>query len=553
MIRRVILRNFKRFGNVTFDIPGHLVLAGPNNTGKTTLLHALSAWHFAFQRWKESGATNLNNGAYRRKEIGRGDFSAVPVRALDLLWTERRHGQPIEIEVTHRDGWTITMTFVWDTAEQMYVRPLANTTEADIERADVRPVFIPATSGVSREEPFYQDAFLNLVIGQSRPGDVLRNILVRAQAAGEAWAQLQEVVQDLFGYELLVPQVGAYISAEYRQRPGGPAFDIASAGSGFQQVLMVFGYLFARPGSLLLIDEPDAHLHVILQEVIWSRLRRLAAGTRSQLIVATHAETFIDAVEPDELCLCYQTPRLLRDVTERDRLTASLRSLSNTDLMLAQTAEGVLYTEDWTDRELLRAWARVLNHPLEPHLEQGILWKPKVINLRDGAAGIGAREHHEALRLVREDLPAVELVDGDAHPGIQSLPVTGQSFQRLRWSRYEIESYLFLPAALARYVAHLLGVAEEAPEAAEHIRDMNAWMRDNLPPAVVREPLGVHEFLNATKARTNLIPPILAAAGFPGLAHTRFAEIAARMRPEEVHPEVRQKLNDIQRALRIQT
>ena len=64
-----------------------------------------------------------------------------------------------------------------------------------------------------------------------------------------------------------------------------------------------------------------------------SLLSRIAAETRSQLIVATHAETFIDAVDPDELCLCYQQPRLLRDAAERDRLTASLRALSNTDLM----------------------------------------------------------------------------------------------------------------------------------------------------------------------------------------------------------------------------
>ena len=551
MIRQVVLRNFKRFDEVTFEIPGHLVLAGPNNTGKTTLLHALSTWHFGLKRWKESGSTILNNGGYRRKEIGRGDFSAVPVRSLDLLWTARRHGEPIEIGVTHRDGWTVTMEFAWDTAEQMYVRPTGDTSEADLARAELTPVFIPATSGVSREEPFYQDQYLNLVVGQSRPGDVLRNILVRAQASGEAWQRLTEMVRELFGYELLVPQVGAYIAAEYRHQPGSPAFDIASAGSGFQQVLMVFGYLFARPGSLLLVDEPDAHLHVILQEVIWSRLRRLAADTRSQLIVATHAETFIDAVEPDELCLCFQRPRLLRDVAERDRLTASLRSLSNTDLMLAANAQGVLYTEDWTDREILRTWARVLGHPLAAHLERGILWKPKVINLRDGAAGIGSREHFEALQLVKEDLPGLELIDGDAHEGIQSLPVTGTGFQRLRWTRYEIESYLFHPAALARFVAHLLGATEDAPQVVEHIREMRTWIDQNLPPAVVREPLGNHEFLNVTKARTNLIPPILTAAGFPGLAYTRFAEIAAVMRPEEIHPEVRQKLDAIQQAFRI--
>ncbi len=549
MIRRVVLKNFKRFGQVTFEIPGHIVLAGPNNTGKTTLLQALSAWHFAFKRWKESGSIRKNNGAYRRKEIGRGDFTAVPVQALDLIWTNRRHADNIEIEVTHRDGWKVNLEFVWDTREQMFVRPTNETAEEHVAQGGLSPVFIPATSGISREEPFYaRDEYLDLVIGQAKPGEILRNILVRAGNSGEAWQKLVTIVRELFGYELSVPQVGALISAEFRPQSGGPAFDIASAGSGFQQVLTLFGYLFARPGSLLLIDEPDAHLHVILQELIWSRLRRIAAETQSQLIVATHAETFIDAVDPDELCLCYQTPRLLRDTAERDRLTASLRALSNTDLMLAQTARGVLYTEDWTDREILRAWARVLNHPISPYLEQGILWKPKVVQLRDGGEGVGARDHFEALRLVRENLAGLELVDGDAHPDIQSQPVTGQGFQRQRWRRYEIESYLFHPQSLARYVAQLLGTTEGSSVALQHVRDMTTWMQENLPPAVLRDPLGENEFLNNTKARTNLIPPILAAAGFPGMTHTRFSEIAAIMRPEEIHPEVRAKLDAIQQA-----
>ena len=550
MIRRVVLRNFKRFDEVTFEIPGHLVLAGPNNTGKTTLLQAIVAWHFALTRWMSDNDTKKYKGAYHRKEIGRGDFTPVPVPALDLLWKDRTHSGCMEIELTHHEGWAINMEFEWDTAEQMYVRPSSRVSKEHLAQAELRPVFIPATSGVSREEPYYvREEYLDLVLGQGKPGEVLRNILVRAQAAGEAWSRLVPLVRELFGYELLVPHVGALISAEYRPLPGGPQLDIACGGSGFQQILTLFGTLFARPGSLLLVDEPDAHLHVILQEVVWSRLRRLAAETRSQLIIATHAETFIDAVEPSELCLCYHRPRLLRDTAERDRLTASLGSLSNTDLMLAQTAPGILYTDDWTDRELLRTWARVLDHPLKGPLEQGILWKPRVVNLRDGGGGIGVRDHYQAICLVREDIPAVDLVDGDAHPGQRSQPATGHGLQRVRWNRYEIESYLFHPTALARFVARQLGTREDSDIAEPHISDMRTWMADNLPPAVVREPLGDHAYLRVTKARTDIIPPILEAAGFAGLAYTRYVEIAEVMLPEEIHPEVREKLDYIQQAL----
>jgi hypothetical protein len=54
--------------------------------------------------------------------------------------------------------------------------------------------------------------------------------------------------------------------------------------------------------------------------------------------------------------------------------------------------------------------------------------------------------------------------------------------------------------------------------------------------------------LNNLKARTKLIPPILDAGGIHALPYTRFSEIAAVMRPEEIHPEVKEKLDFIQQA-----
>ena len=48
----------KRFGEEAFTIPGHVVLAGPNNTGKTTLLQAVAAWELGLRKWTELGNFN---------------------------------------------------------------------------------------------------------------------------------------------------------------------------------------------------------------------------------------------------------------------------------------------------------------------------------------------------------------------------------------------------------------------------------------------------------------------------------------------------------------
>ena len=122
MIRSVRIRGFKRFREVEFGLPGHVVLAGPNNTGKTTLLQAIASWALALRRWRELGDFQRRNG-YRRAPITRQAFAAVPLRNFDLLWTDRRYRGQIEIELRHDAGWAVTMELIADSTEQIYVRP----------------------------------------------------------------------------------------------------------------------------------------------------------------------------------------------------------------------------------------------------------------------------------------------------------------------------------------------------------------------------------------------------------------------------------------------
>ena len=344
MIRRVVIRRFKRFKEETFDIPDQLVLAGPNNTGKTTLLQAIAAWTFAFDRWKQLNDFQRHNRAYAKAPVARHDFSAVPLRAFDLLWTERQYQrrETIEIEVACVKGWSITMELIPNTTEQIYVRPKSDADPDVLRDAELKTVHVPSMTGLGTNEPVYERPMIDLLLGQGKPGDIIRNLLAQTHRSKseDAWLDLQKSIRQLFGYEIFPPNTsGAHIIAEYATRPDGPRLDIASAGSGFQQVLMLLTFLYARPASVLLIDEPDAHLHVILQDAIYGELRSVAAKQGSQLIVATHSEVIINSVDLRELRVLFDRPRPLADAEEHRRLSESLGTLMNTDIMLAKIAD----------------------------------------------------------------------------------------------------------------------------------------------------------------------------------------------------------------------
>ena len=307
MIRKVVLKNFKRFEDVTFDVPGHLVLAGPNNTGKTTLLQAIAAWSFGLSKWNQLADYNPRKNGYQWQDLERLAFSAVPLRTFDLLWRDRATRGNMQIGIQLDGTSLVFMEFSFRAAGQMSVRPTdnADSKALSLGMSNLAATFIPAMAGLAREEmELARPEAVAALLAQGRAGEVLRNLLVRARADEQAWRELNETVFRMFGSSLLAPRGGAEIQCDYRNCAPNevetsrlPAFDIASAGSGFLQVLLVLSLMLTqsqRQGShVLLMDEPDAHLHLILQKTIYGELRRIAAERGAQLVVATHSEEVI--------------------------------------------------------------------------------------------------------------------------------------------------------------------------------------------------------------------------------------------------------------------
>ncbi len=566
MITRVQLRYFKQFEEQSFDLSDHVILAGPNNSGKTTLLQAIVAWNLALQRWKEKRGPESGSTAKQRTGVplARKDFTALPLREMDLLWTdcqtalklkdlegEQKAGKPRVLTITldgrRPDGdWSLGFEFSRQSTELVYVKPISEHL-AHIPSAaeDVHVVHVPPFSGIGSEETRYDAAYQDLLVGQGKGGDILRNLLLEVykQADKEPWQDLCRHIEQIFGYRLLPPKYEGmpFILCEYlRGIPGGkgkdglPQLDIASAGSGFHQVLLLLGFFYARPSTVLLLDEPDAHLHIILQKQIYDMLRRIASERRCQLIIATHAEVLIDTTSPEQILSFYEKPHRLMSKDDRNEVREALKRLTASDLLLTERARGVLYLEDDTDFELLKAWANVLKHPVAQWFNERPFW-----HNNHGRNPAEARGHFFALRAIRRDVRGALLLDGDNRE-LPDHEIKADGLEVLRWERYEVESYLIHPQVLRRYVERFGGhlFADRA----------DAYLRDQLPPAVYRDPLAHHDYLRTTPASKTLLPGFFEAAQLP-ISKSEYYLVAERMVHDEIPPEVVTMLNDIAHSL----
>ena len=87
---------------------------------------------------------------------------------------------------------------------------------------------------------------------------------------------MTEQIRNLFGAELdeakYIVERGE-IAMTYREH--GTTLDLSSSGRGLQQTLLILAYLYANPGAVLLLDEPDAHLEILRQREIYQLITGL--------------------------------------------------------------------------------------------------------------------------------------------------------------------------------------------------------------------------------------------------------------------------------------
>ena len=549
MIRRVSIRNFKRFQEERIELADTVVLAGPNNAGKSTLLQCIATWKFGLDRWlaqRAGGRAAARSGV----PVPRADFTAVPLREMNLLWEDRRVTGPsgmagarrlIELVVegeANGEQWTCGLELQYANPELVYARPL-DARNLDLEAIrnfppqaarDLDIVHVPPLSGIERDEPRRDRGMQDLLVGQGRPGEILRNLLLEIAGDNDArkWDRLAGHIRDLFRIELSRPVYSPaqpYIICEYREQGRGRPLDLSNAGSGTLQVLLLFAFLYARPATVILLDEPDAHLHVVLQRQVYDLLRKVAREFGGQIIVATHSEVVLDATAPDRVIGFFgESPRTLTSRVERNQVREALKRATTTELLLIREIGSVLYVENESDERILAEWARILDHPARRFFDRPFIHWLGGRNLREASA------HFFALRAICPDLRAVCLLDGDNRNEVDE-EATKEGLEVLRWRRYEIENYLLHPDVIKRYIDFPIK---------ERIVDEEFWK--NVPQNT--NLFGDHVSLVRVKGSDEFLIPLFQSIG-ENILKRDLHLLASVMRGDEIHPEVHEKLDRI--------
>lgn len=567
MLTKIKIRNFKRFGSVEVDLGNPVVFIGPNNSGKTSALQALALWQVGLSRWNErrkgKGTPEKRPGV----TINRRDLVAVPVPDANLLWgnlhvrdvkktdtgqdTKNVRVDIIVEGVTNDKPWKCGLEFDYANEESFYCRPL-RVADGDLgkrmlipdDAAETLVAFLPPMSGLAAIETRLDQGAINVRVGEGQTAAVLRNLcFVIYNDKPELWKKLVEYIRGLFGSVLdpprYVPERGELVMT-YSEND--VRLDLSSSGRGLQQTLLLLSYMFANPNSVLLLDEPDAHLEILRQRQIYQLLTDVARTNGNQVIAASHSEVLLNEAAGRDLVIAFvgKHPHAISD--RGSQVKKALEEIGFEHYYQAEQTGWVLYLEGSTDLAILRAFAERLDHKRAIEC----LSRPFVHYVGNQPSEV--RKHFHGLREAVGQLQAIAIFDQLERPLPNDLGATG-----LVWRKREIENYFCYPETLEAYAQQGAADAAAGPlfSAAESQRRLNAMRESIAELESALKTLGKGSPWDAnTKVSDDFLTPLFEnyfkKIGIPNLmAKKNFYELASFVALHKVDAEIRERLDAI--------
>jgi predicted ATPase len=501
-VNRVKFHRFKKYRDTEIPIhKGVSLLAGGNNSGKSTILQGLAVWEFCRTILEtERGVMSLYSG-HTNQGIGLGqdEFAPVNVPSLKHLWTNLRTQR-----IDESDGYTLWIEVEWINDEEnkrhlrmgmslvndrLFIKKL----KSDVPEGENIPrmAYVPSFAGITAKEPRCTPAIMRRYIGQGLPGAVLRNLLLNLKLAneekrakerkqtgkrrlkssflrslrrGDPFEILQILLRSVFSYGIRVKEFSEVYHTHitvlsYRGEMRKKRFqrlkdynprDLMVEGSGFLQWLTVLSLTLNPEISLVLLDEPDAHLHPALQEELLRELRDIAEKFNKQVIYSTHSAELIRHENHGHIIDVNRlNPKYLNTREQKIPLLAGIGSVYTPRLSDIQKHHRILFVENESDARLLRKFASILHKQLP---DSFVVWP--------WASGHKERKYlHLELRKLIPDLMSISLVDRD----FEAINTTSNDlddkvyhddvdngFITRKLRRRHIEGYLLHPDAIAR-------------------------------------------------------------------------------------------------------
>jgi len=313
MLSSISLVGFKSIETVRLELGRITVLVGPNNGGKSSCLQGL--------QFATSIAQSMDINGYKRikKKDSEERKLASTLASHQLVYTPLNDVNSLARggELHGRDGGNpIQLILTGETSDDSVRievkrgknKNLSINVEGEkffrVLKDPAKPysVMSPGLAGIPASEEYKSKGVVTRAAARGDANSVFRNVLLQLKEKEKDWEWFQGALRKIFS-NITVDvsfdtENGENISATVVL--DGVRLPIDSSGTGVLQAIQILAYIGLYEPRILILDEPDSHLHPNNQRKLVNLLDEVTRDRGFQVLISTHSRPFIDALSSVE-------------------------------------------------------------------------------------------------------------------------------------------------------------------------------------------------------------------------------------------------------------
>ncbi|WP_434635059.1 AAA family ATPase [Chromobacterium sp. CV08] len=353
MLERVVIERFKSIERLDLTLGKVNIVIGSNNAGKSSIQQAIQ---FAISIAQTSSTQNAywNGGGRFSTSLSSQALIYTPMRDVEALAPGGILREDIDSAIKvefYREGGDCCVVSIRKGRNKNIATLLDGREFGEVLQDIYHPysIIVPGLAGIPAFEEYKPPSVVRKAAAKGDSNNVFRNILLLLSEDADAWVDFQGMLGEIFpDVEVNVsfdPDVDEHIDVKIQVADA--LLPIDSCGTGILQVIQIISYYCLYKPSLLILDEPDSHLHPNNQRVLAKLLMELAYFDDCQIIISTHSRHLFDALKDHSEVFWIRNSELVesRGEVARDVLL-ELGALDRGELLGAGQIDCIVLTED---------------------------------------------------------------------------------------------------------------------------------------------------------------------------------------------------------------
>lgn len=295
-LKKLRIERFKKTNNLELDLSDVNLLVGTNGSGKSSVLQAV---HLACCVMRQAERIEASKTA----TVGVEELDYLPTNDYKTLghgvnWGNKEGTPSSKVSMSFQkyDGTMVDAHCLLRSARNAGISISGHvpTDLGPLLRTKRRffSAYIPGISGVPNREERRSKKVIMKACSFGDSNVILRNaLLLLKQDDPNNIQTIEGWIASIFGpISINVTHdedKDLHISCEVTVH--GVTRGLELAGTGFLQLIQIFCYVLLFNPGVLLIDEPDIHLHPDIQEKLVAALGKIAAERGTKIVLSTHS------------------------------------------------------------------------------------------------------------------------------------------------------------------------------------------------------------------------------------------------------------------------